>query len=449
MRLIERIALPASLDEVTTRSPHEVDPRSVGVDPLAVERIWSAAVRLYGSRMHPALQLCVRRHGQVILDRAIGHAHGNGPDDPPEAHKVPATPDTPFCIYSASKAVAAMVIHLLDQKHLLHVNDLVANYIPEFAKHGKEKITIEHVLTHRAGIPNLPPEHLDLDYLADPEKIVAILCDTEPTWAPGRRLAYHAITGGFVVAEIVRRVTGKTIREVMNDEILAPLRFRWMNFGVKPKDVSKVATNYFTGVLVPPPISAFIRRILGVDLREAAALSNDPRFLTAIIPSANVVTTANELSRFYDLLLNGGELDGVRIFEPRTIARATSEQSYLEVDFMLAVPLRYSMGFMLGGLGLYGPDTPNSFGHVGFLNIFSWADPDRQVAVALINSGKPLLYPEMYYIWDIMSQISSGCPKEPPRRGRPAGSYARGVRRSRSPAATARLRAPKARRPRR
>jgi CubicO group peptidase (beta-lactamase class C family) len=127
------------------------------------------------------------------------------------------------------------------------------------------------------------------------------------------------------------------------------------------------------------------------------------------------MATANELSRFYQLLLDGGVLDGVRIFEPRTVRRATSEQSYLEFDLTLGIPLRYGMGFVLGGkwFSFYGADTRYAFGHMGFTNIVAWADPERQLAVALLNSGKPLAYPEILWFFDIMRQIGRACPKEP------------------------------------
>jgi len=146
------------------------------------------------------------------------------------------------------------------------------------------------------------------------------------------------------------------------------------------------------------------------------ALSNDPRFLTGIIPSANVVATANELGLFYQLLLDGGELDGVRVFDPRTIRRATSEQSYLEFDLTLGLPFRYGMGFMLGGqwFSPYGPDTRYAFGHLGFTNIVSWADPERQVAATLMTSGKPLVYPELYHLFDVLRQIGLACDKARP-----------------------------------
>ncbi len=404
--------MPASLEEVTAVGA-ETPPRDLGVSPEAVVRIWAAVERLYASGLHPAIQLCVRRHGQVLIDRAIGHARGNGPDDPPDAPRTRVTPATPLNIFSAAKAVTAMVIHLLDQRDVIRLDDPVCEYIPEFAVRTKQWITIRHVLIHRAGLPNPPPEAMDLDRLDDPEGIVRILCEMKLTGRPGRQLAYHAVTGGFILGEVVRRVTGKTIRTVLDEEVRRPLGFRWLSYGVPPADVGQVAVNYFTGPPPLPPLSTILGRALGVEFRRAIAMANDPRFLTGIVPSANLVATANEMSRFYQLLLQGGELDGVRIFDPRTIRRATSEQSYLEFDFTLLLPFRYGMGFMLGGqwFSPYGPDTQYAFGHIGFTNVLTWADPERQVAAALLTSGKPLVYPELYYLWDVVRQIGLACGK--------------------------------------
>jgi CubicO group peptidase (beta-lactamase class C family) len=296
---------------------------------------------------------------------------------------------------------------------LIRLDDPVCEYIPEFVSHHKEWITIRHVLSHRAGIPNLPPNTMDLDLLSDSERIVRLLCDAETTSRPGRQLAYHAITGGFVLGEVVRRVTGKNIRALLDVEIRRPLQCRWLSYGVRRSDVSRVALNYLTGPPAIPPLSTILDRALGVDFNHIAELANDPRFLTGVVPSGNVIATANELSRFYQLLLNGGEFNGVRVFEPRTIRRATGEQSYLEIDFTLGLPFRYGMGFMLGNewFSPYGPDTQHAFGHLGFTNIVSWADPERRVAAALMTSGKPLVYPELYYLWDVLRQIGLACPK--------------------------------------
>jgi len=109
---------------------------------------------------------------------------------------------------------------------------------------------------------------------------------------------------------------------------------------------------------------------------ELVQASNDERLLTAIIPSANVVTTANELARFYEIFRRGGELDGVRVMRPETVRNAMTEQSHLEVDLSLGFPTRFGYGLMLGSqlLSLYGRDTQHAFGHLGFTNILAWAD---------------------------------------------------------------------------
>ena len=146
-------------------------------------------------------------------------------------------------------------------------------------------------------------------------------------------------------------------------------------------------------------------------------LANDPRFLTGIVPAANVVTTAAELSAFYQCLLDQGSLDGVRVFTPRTIQHATSEVSYLEVDLTLGFPLRYSLGFMLGGRvpNLFGYDNPHAFGHLGLSNIFSWADPERQLSVALLASGKPIISAHAIRLVQLLAAITQAFPKIAPR----------------------------------
>jgi CubicO group peptidase (beta-lactamase class C family) len=274
-------------------------------------------------------------------------------------------------------------------------------------------ITIAHVLSHRAGVANLPREALDLDRAADTDYVCQLLADARPAGRPGKALAYHAISGGFIIGGIVKRVTGKDIRAVLAERVCDPLGFRWTNFGVAPGDVPAVALNYPTGAPVVPPLSTLLERALGRPPDEVTRLSNDPRFLTAIIPAANVATTAGELSRFFELLRRGGELDEVRVLEPRTIRRALTEQSYREFDFTLGFPARYGLGFILGAklLSLYGPDTELAFGHLGFTNILGWADPERGIPGALITSGKPILYPELPSFWALMRRVGLEAPK--------------------------------------
>lgn len=413
---LRRCPVPRDLAEVTTRADED-DPAAGGLTPGDVDRIWRAVERLYRWGMHPAVALCLRRDGHVVLDRAIGHARGNGPDDD-GVDAEPLTPATPFVLASASKSVTAMLVHLLDQRGLLHVDDPVCEYIPEFAQHGKYALTINHVLSHRAGVPNIPPDAFEVDRVDDRDHIVEVLCDAEPRWRPGRFVAYHAVTGGFILAEIIQRVTGSSIDDVLEREVAGPLGFRWLRYGVDEGDLGALATNHRTGLPVLPPLSTVLTRAFGVPVAEATALLDDPRFLTGTVPSANIVATANEACRFFELLRRGGTLDGVEILDPRTVARAVSEQSYMEVDLTLGLPFRYAMGFMLGAkrFSLYGPGTSRTFGHLGFTNIVTWADPARRISGALLTSGKPILGPHLYDLWNVMRTIGEVCPKDGPAR---------------------------------
>ena len=126
-----------------------------------------------------------------------------------------------------------------------------------------------------------------------------------------------------------------------------------------------------------------------------------------------MVTTANELSRFFEIFRRGGELDGVRVMETETLRRALAEQSRLEIDLSLVFPTRFSYGLMLGAkvVSLYGRDTDSAFGHLGLINIMGWADPERAIAGGLITSGKAILYPEVHRFYGLMQRIASRVPK--------------------------------------
>lgn len=411
---LRRIHVPKDLDSVIHVG--EEDPPEAGdVSPRRVQAIWAAVLDWYRSGVHPAIQICVRRHGAVILNRAIGHARGNGPADRKDTEKVPVTVDTPLCVYSTSKAITAFLVHKLIERGRLELDDPVADYIPGYAKNGKHEITIGHVLAHRAGVPNLPSSAMDLDNLTDRQFLVDTLVDAAPFAKAGRYLAYHAVSGGFILGEVVHAVTGKSIREVLAEEFLDPLGFQWTNYGVAPQDVEQVALNYVTGPPTAPPLSNLLTRALGVDLDRLVKLTNDPRYLTAVVPSANTVSTAWELSRFFEIMRCGGELDGVRVIETDTIRRALLERSHLEIDFSLGYPTRFSYGLMLGAqvVSLYGLDTQHAFGHMGFSNQLSWADPERAISVSVINSGKPIVYPELHMFPGVMQRITSEMPKVP------------------------------------
>lgn len=402
--LVLRCPIPRSLEQVTDVGAE--DPPD-GVSPERIEDLWRATEDVYRAGAHPAIALCIRHNGQRVLNRSIGVAAGGGPEDPPDGPKTPLGVATPINIFSASKAVSAMVVHKLDEEDVLRLDDRVCDFIPEFSHGGKHRITLRHVLSHRAGVPNLPREAIDLDLLSRPDEVVRLLCQSQLVSRPGRVLAYHAVTGGFILAEVVRRATGKDMREVLEEKISRPLGLQWLSFGVRPQDVGAVAKNAFTGFPVVAPMKQLLQRALGVSMREVVELSNDRRFLTGIIPSANVCATADEMSIFYECLLQSGEYGGQQVFSPRTIRHATAEQSFWEVDFTLGMPLRYGLGFMLGNkhLGLFGRDNRFAFGHLGLSNVFTWADPERAISVALLTTGKAILGPHVLPLVRLIGEI--------------------------------------------
>lgn len=402
------------IEAVTSRNAAaEVVPGDVGLAQRDVDAIWNAVVRLYETGLHPALALCVRHRGQVVIDRAVGHLRGNCPGDPPDAPKVPARHDSLFTLFSASKAVTAMLVHLCDERGLLRLDDPIAAYIPEFGYRGKARATIRHVLTHRAGIPTVRDFHADLDRLADWDYVLRCLCQAPALTPPGQRLAYHAITGGFILGEVLRRVTGKDVRALLRDDVAVPLGMKTFGYGAPPDRLPDLARHAFTGLPPMPPLDWLVARSLGVGMREAVDLTNDPRFYACVIPSGNVVATADEACRFFQLLLDGGTQGGVRIYDPRTIRRATVHEGTLEIDSFLGIPVRYGMGFMLGnpGPGLYGWNAPQAFGHVGFTSVLVWADPDRELSACVMTSGKPFATPGQIRFAELIFTIARRIPR--------------------------------------
>ena len=277
--------VPSQLDAGTTigdEAPHE-----------ATELLWKSILGLYRAGTHPAIQVCIRHRGEVVLDRSIGYARGVSPGrEIDELDAVPVDLDTPINLFSAGKAVTTMVMHKLEEQGLLGLDDPVAEHVAGFARHGKERITIRQVLTHRAGIPSLPSHAFDLDILADPDRVADLVCDLKPTRPAGGAPAYHTVTGGFVMEAVTRTTTGLSLRDVLRKEVKEPLGLRWFDYGVALEDVDLVAANVNTGFPLTPLLSRHFRRLIGRDWSEIVDLSNDPRFLAGVIPSGNVITTA-------------------------------------------------------------------------------------------------------------------------------------------------------------
>ena len=405
-----RIRVPADLDAVTAVG--DEDPSVL--DPAALDRIWDAARHWYRAGMQPAIQLCLRHNGKVILNRAIGHAWGNGPTDPPDAEQIPVTTDTPFCVYSAAKAIATTVVHMLVERGEFALDDLVCDYLPSYTGHGTERTTIRHVMTHSAGIPFATGPRPDLRRMNDSDYAREQLGKLKPIHRPGLMHIYHGLTWGPLIREIVSAATGRNIREILATEILDPLGFRWTNYGVAQADVHLVAPSHVTGKPLPAPIAAGLKMALGGSMTQIIPFSNTPMFLTSVVPSSSTVSTADELSRFAEILCRGGELDGVRVLRQETLRAATRECRRLRPDVATGLtPIRWGTGFMLGSrrFGPFGRDAAAAFGHTGLTNIAVWADPSRRLSVGLVSSGKPGSHPEAGRYTALLDRINAEVPR--------------------------------------
>lgn len=405
-----RIRVPADLDAVTAIG----DEDHSAIDPRSVERIWQATRHWYAAGMHPAIQLCLRHNGRVVLNRAIGHGWGNAPTDPPDAEKVPVTTETPFCVYSAAKAISTTVVHMLVERGYFSLDDRVCHYLPTYTSNGKDRTTIRHVMTHSAGVPFATGPRPDIKRMDDSAYAREMLGELKPLYRPGLVHIYHALTWGPLVREIVSAATGRNIRDILATEILDPLGFRWTNYGVAPQDVPLVAPSHATGKPLPAPIAAAFRRAIGGTLHQTIPFTNTPRFLTGVVPSSNTVSTADELSRFAEMLRRGGELDGVRVMRPETLRAAVTQCRRLRPDVATGLtPLRWGTGYMLGSkrFGPFGRDAPAAFGHTGLVDIAVWADPERGLAAGIISSGKPGGHREANRYTAVLDRIAAEIPR--------------------------------------
>ena len=257
-----RCRIPDDLDAVIDVGWE--DPGGSDVARERVERVWERVVALYRTGVHPALQICIRRDGCVVLHRAIGHARGNAPQDPPDGPRVPLTTASPFNIFSASKAITAMVIHKLDEERVLHLEDRVCDFIPEFAQPRQGP-------HHAAPHPGAQGRHPEPAARGDRPR---------PAAAPGAHRVRSCATRGCArgpgacspttrspAASCSPRWCGAppatTSAACSRSASSAPLGFRWMRYGVAPADLPLVVQDALTGPPVPPPISRVLRNALG------------------------------------------------------------------------------------------------------------------------------------------------------------------------------------------
>ncbi|MFG3101647.1 serine hydrolase domain-containing protein [Streptomyces sp. NPDC048182] len=349
------------------------------------EPVRDAFVRNFGALGDRGAAVAVYRDGRKVVDLWAGTKDVDGTE--------PWQRGTAQVVRSATKGVAAAVPLLLHQRGELDLDAPVGEYWPEF----KAQISVRHILNHRAGLPALdlpltPAEALDP--LRGPEAVAA----QAPAWEPGTDHGYHALTYGWLVDGLVRRVTGRGTGEWLADEVADPLGLDlWL--GLPPSAADRAGR---VGPLPEPEPSASSgprlrpKRAVTAAYEDPASLTrrafaaitpfpdqNDPAYRALAMPATNGVTTAEGLARFYASLID--HVDGVRLFTPRTVARARAEES-AGPDRVLVVGTRFGLGYMLHGSA--SPLlSPASFGHPGRGGALGFADPEEGVAFGYVTNG--------------------------------------------------------------
>lgn len=408
------VVVPASLASVTTIDhAREQAPEADGLSTDGLAAIWSAAEGLYRTGAHPALSLSLRRHGRVLLSRSLGHARGAEPGTHGTT-KIPATPETPICLFSASKAITAILVHKAAELGLLRLDDPIARHIPAYAQQGKQDTTIRQLLAHRAHIPSIPLHTVDYRLIYDWDGVIDLLCRTKPFRSAGEQQAYHAVTGGYILGELVRRTSGMSLQAALQQWLAEPLGCRHLSYGLSDVHRPTAAPNVFTGPRVPWLADRACEYVIGAGFRDVVRISNEPDFLTHPIPAGNIFATADDAGRVFQMLLDDGVYEGRRVLAANSV-RALRQpfDRHRRIDRSLGLPIRFSAGMMLGDcpVGLYGLNCRKAFGHIGFLSIICWADPERDISVAILNNGKTISPSAYLALARLIGTISRVCPR--------------------------------------
>jgi CubicO group peptidase (beta-lactamase class C family) len=333
------------------------------------------AATLHGSRGGAAFAAVV--DGELVVDLWGGLA-----DD--EAG-TPWSEETLALMFSGTKGVLATCMLLLLERGLLDLDAPVARYWPEFAAAGKEGVLVRHVLSHTSGVPGLRGSFTRDDAIDGRWMATAVAAEA-PFWPPGTRLAYHALTFGWLCAELISRLDGRSAGRFLAEEIAAPLGLSiWI--GLPPELEARVAT------LVPAPDYGITYLGEGPEPLLAALYGeahtafrwNEAQFHRVEIPGANGIGDARSLARLYGCLARGGELDGVRLLAPSTAALAGRELSR-DACAVTRRPYAFSTGFELQTeLGRFGP-VADAFGHTGSGGSTHGAWPSSRVGFSYLMS---------------------------------------------------------------
>jgi CubicO group peptidase (beta-lactamase class C family) len=337
--------------------------------------------------------VAVYHRGELVAD-LWGGSHAGGQ---------PWQQDTLAMCFSTTKGVISTALHLLADRGHIEYDAPVAAYWPQFARGGKERITVRHVLTHSAGLHRIRTLVDRAERMLDWEYMVAALERAEPAYEPGTRHGYHGLTYGWLAGELIRRVSGLPVARFVQDELARPLGLDGLYIGCPPEQRRRVAPlapmartlGRGLGAVMGGPVGRipellrlpvsprrFVNALLPRGIEDVLC---GPEMMDAEIPALNGFFTARSLAKLYALLAHGGEADGVRLLSPQTLEKIAMVHSR-GPDHVLVVPMGWRLGYH-SAFTTRGT-VPGAFGHFGLGGSGGWADPRRDLALAMVcNSG--------------------------------------------------------------
>ncbi len=324
---------------------------------------------------HPGAHLLVIRRGQIVFERYAGLA------DP--SRRRPVRPDTIWLLFSATKPYTAVAVLKLVAEGKIDLDAPVARYWPAFAQNNKAEITVRHVLTHRAGLAHGKISRQPW-YWPSWRLCIRAVEGMTPDHPPGQEVAYHAMTFGWILGELVRQVDGRTLRQYLSDEIFKPLGLRHTFLGLPGHAEVWDRRNIIAAVDQEP------------DLRQSAFIANRRIFRGSHIPAGTGHSTIYEHAVFYQMLLDRGIWNGSQIIPSAVIDMLTapSNPDPGQMDRVLGKPTRWAHGVSLGGPPRQGfasfmgrTSGPRAFGHGGLRSLAAWADPDHKLIFLYFTNG--------------------------------------------------------------
>ncbi|MFX0058091.1 MAG: serine hydrolase domain-containing protein [Candidatus Heimdallarchaeota archaeon] len=318
--------------------------------------------------------------------------------------------DTIVNVFSTTKVMTALCIHILVDKGLIDLDAPVANYWPEFAQAGKQELPVRYLLSHTAGLPGFDKE-ITVDVLYDWNQTVDLLAAQKPWWKPGSRIGYHSITFGYLLGELVRRVTGKTIGTFFRENIAQPLNIDF-HIGLSEKDQERVAE------IIPPDDSISKLKMFLFKLLFKTTFKvmfnpillnkdfNSPLWRAAEIPASNGLGNARSIAKVGAILACGGKFNNQQILSLPTIENAIEEQIHGRDIVIFRQPKAWGLGFGLShDIYLQGP---RSFYWSGLGGSYCIMDLEKKLSIGYAMN-KMRLFDEprgeslAQAVWDVIN----------------------------------------------